>query len=121
MRKKSSLYLMSLTIQDILLWIESNIAEPLPLGVLAKKSGYSAWHFQRGFKQIAGMSPGVYIRYRRMVMAKALLSETHRSITDIALHLGYQQQSTFCRVFREHYQLTPRQYRLHAQEQTTQK
>ncbi|WP_244153155.1 AraC family transcriptional regulator [Kosakonia oryziphila] len=31
------------------------------------------------------------------------------------MHLGYQQQSTFCRVFREHYQRTPRQYRLQVQ------
>ncbi|WP_244153152.1 hypothetical protein [Kosakonia oryziphila] len=46
MGKESSLYLMSLTIQDILQWIECNIAEPLSLGVLAQKSGYSAWHFR---------------------------------------------------------------------------
>lgn len=115
MGKESSLYLMSLTIQDILQWIERNIAEPLPLGVLAQKSGYSAWHFQRGFKKIAGISPGMYIRYRKMVIARELLTETNRSITEIALHLGYQQQSTFCRAFREHYQRTPRQYRLQVQ------
>lgn len=116
MTKESAIYLMRLTIQDIIDWIECNIATPLPLKVLAQKSGYSAWHFQRGFKKITGMSPGVYIRYRKMVIARDLLHDTRHSITDIAMHLGYRQQSTFCRAFREHYHRTPGQYRLWVKE-----
>lgn len=52
MTKESALCLMRLTIKDIIDWIECNIATPLPLKVLAQKSGYSARHFQRGFKKI---------------------------------------------------------------------
>ncbi len=116
MTKESALCLMRLTIKDIIDWIECNIATPLPLKVLAQKSGYSAWHFQRGFKKITGMTPGVYIRYRKMVIARDLLHNTRHSITDIAMHLGYRQQSTFCRAFREHYHRTPGQYRLWVKE-----
>lgn len=116
MTKESALCLMRLTIKDILDWIECNIATPLPLSVLAQKSGYSVWHFQRGFKKVTGMSPSVYIRYRKMVIARDLLHDTSRSITDIAMHLGYREQSTFCRAFREHYHRTPGQYRLWAKE-----
>lgn len=112
MTKESALCLMRLTIKDILDWIECNIATPLPLSALAQKSGYSAWHFQRGFKKVTGMSPGVYIRYRKMVIARDLLHDTNRSITEIAMQLGYREQSTFCRAFREHYHRTPGEYRL---------
>lgn len=112
MKDKSFSCLMRLTIQDILEWIEFNLTEELTLRVLEEKTGYSQWHFQKSFKGVTGMSPGVYIRKRKMVIARDLLKETNSSITDIAMYLGYRQQSTFCRSFRQHYHLTPRQYRL---------
>lgn len=112
MKEKNSSGLMTLTIQDILEWIEFNIAGPLPLSTLTKKSGYSAWHFQKAFKRITGVSPGMYIRHRKMEIARTLLAETTHSITEIAMHLGYRQQSTFCKTFRQHYNVTPGQQRL---------
>ncbi len=112
MKDKTSSCLMRLTIQDILEWIEFNLAEELTLRVLEEKTGYSQWHFQKSFKEVTGMSPGVYIKNRKMAIASDLLTETNSSITEIAMYLGYRQQSAFCRSFRQHYHLTPRQYRL---------
>lgn len=109
--KESSGSLMRLTIQDIIEWIDFNISEPLPLCTLAQKSGYSAWHFQKSFKKVTGMSPGEYILKRKMVMAQDLLAKTNSTITEIAMYLGYRQQSTFCKAFRRHYHLTPSQHR----------
>lgn len=110
MKKNNSL--IRATIQSIIEWIESNISNPMPIKVLSDKSGYSAGHFQKSFKKITGMTPKVYITYRKMIIAKELLAETHSSITEITMYLGYAQQPTFSKVFREYYRITPTQYRL---------
>ena len=111
MKNTHASYATRMVIQDILEWIEFNISKPLSLYTLVEKSGYSMGYFQKCFREISGMSPATYVRYRRMVIAKDLLTETNSTIDEISMYLGYHRQSTFCRTFREYYHLTPVQYR----------
>lgn len=111
--------LMRNAIQDILSWIELNIDKPLSTKLLAEKTGYSVWYFLRCFKKITGMTPVVYIKYRRMTIAKKLLADKNRSLTDISFDTGYSQQSSFCKAFRGFYGITPRQYRRKMQVSTS--
>lgn len=103
--------LMRTTIGDILKWIELNLSDTISSKLLSEKSGYSRWYFQRCFKEITGMTPVVYIRHRKMLTAKKLLANMECSVTDIAMCLGYSQQSTFCRAFKEYHSITPKQFR----------
>ena len=48
--------------------------------------------------------PGVYRGLR-------LLAETDRSVGDIAQQVGYENQSKFSKVFRDHFQVLPTAYR----------
>lgn len=55
-----------------------------------------------------------YIQRKRLEQAAASLLEpslAHRSITDIAFGWGYQDAAHFSRVFRRHYECSPREYR----------
>lgn len=110
-RKKYSSALMSETIQDMLSWIEINLSEYLTTRTLSDRAGYSTWHFQRCFTKIVGMSPVNYIRHRRMTVAAQLILDDAHTLTDIAHYLGYNQQSTFCRAFKQYYSMTPNRYR----------
>ena len=43
--------------------------------------------------------------------AARLLRETDRSVGDIAQQVGYENQSKFSKVFRDHFQVLPTAYR----------
>ena len=47
-----------------------------------------------------------------MFEASRLLANTSQPITNIALDVGYDNQSTFNRIFLETYGMTPKEYRL---------
>ena len=59
--------------------------------------------FDKSFKQ--------YLTEIRLGEAKRLLLETDRLIADIALYVGYKHATTFTRLFREQFGLSPRDYR----------
>jgi AraC-like DNA-binding protein len=44
--------------------------------------------------------------------AAELLRKTDKSVLQIALEVGFSDQSYFTKVFRRHHRMTPRQYRL---------
>ena len=46
-----------------------------------------------------------------MFEAARLLANTSQPITNIALDVGYDNQSTFNRIFLEAYGMTPKEYR----------
>jgi AraC-like DNA-binding protein len=49
---------------------------------------------------------------RRMAKAKRLLEGTNYLISAIGEHCGYRNASAFCKRFKEHYGLSPKQYRI---------
>jgi AraC-like DNA-binding protein len=60
-----------------------------------------------------GTTPSCYIQSRRLDHAAQLLARTRRSsaITAIAFDSGFNDLSTFCRVFRRRFGVAPRDYR----------
>ena len=50
-----------------------------------------------------------------MLEASKILKATELPITHIALEVGYKNQSTFNKVFKERYGMTPKEYRLQNQ------
>lgn len=63
------------------------------------------------FKAIYGTSIAAHIREHRMEHAAQLLRSSDLSISDIALKVGYDSQSRFSSVFKEYYQMLPKEYR----------
>lgn len=98
-------------IRDLLTWIDSNLDKPLSLDNVATKAGYSKWHLQRMFKEVAGQAIGSYIRSRRLSRAAVALRLTSRPILDIALQYRFDSQQTFTRAFKKQFNRTPALYR----------
>lgn len=98
-------------IREIILWIEQNLESRLSLDIVADRSGYTKWHFQRIFKSQTGLALGAYIRARRLSCAAASLRLTDVSVLDISLKYHFDSQQTFCRAFKKQFNMTPSDYR----------
>lgn len=98
-------------VKDIIVWIEQNLDSRLSLDIIAEKSGYTKWHFQRLFKTHTGISLGKYILARRLSCSAYALRITRCSLLDISLKYHFDSQQTFCRAFKKQFNITPSQYR----------
>lgn len=78
---------------------------------LAELSAMSRANFIRVFQQQLGMSPGRFLTQVRLQSAALLLSTTQQSVFAIALDVGYQSEAHFSKAFKNHYRLSPSQYR----------
>lgn len=100
-------------IEDIDGCIRSGCDEKLSLEALAKRHGYSEYHFSRKFKEVSGMTFRDYLRYRRLAFSLKRLRDTEDSILNIALDYGFSSHEAYTRAFRDAYGLSPGEYRRH--------
>jgi methylphosphotriester-DNA--protein-cysteine methyltransferase len=68
-------------------------------------------HFHNLFKQATGMSPKAYWTQSIMKQAKASLWESNRSVTDIAMDLGYSSIHHFTKQFTLYHGVSPTEFR----------
>ena len=99
-------------IDDALDLLESRGGTDLKLIDLADAAGMSAFHFHRIFRAMTGEAVGDVVRRYRIAGGLRLLRETDRSITDIALEVGYETPQAFSRAFRAVTGTTPSRARL---------
>ncbi|HEY0928491.1 MAG TPA: helix-turn-helix transcriptional regulator, partial [Gemmatimonas sp.] len=79
---------------------------------VARTAGVHPVHLARVFRQHMGMSPADYLRRRRLEQARSLLRCTVRSLSDIALTCGFNDQSHFSNAFRAAHGMTPSAFRV---------
>jgi transcriptional regulator GlxA family with amidase domain len=65
----------------------------------------------RKFRASLGMSPLTYLQSRRVARAKQLLEDTPLSLERIIEQCGYEDISSFRKLFARHVGMTPREYR----------
>lgn len=94
--------------------IERCYREELGLAEVANRLFVSPYHLHRTFRKIVGVTPAQFLNVVRLQEAKRLLSQTDRSVTEVALAVGFQSVSHFSSVFRKetgqspsHYKKTP--------------
>ena len=92
-------------------FIEAHVTEEVRLNALAQVVDLSPYHFARAFKQSFGLPPHRYHLGRRIELAKTLLAEPTRSITEVALAVGFAETSSFSAAFRKVTGISPRDYR----------
>ncbi len=80
-------------------------------GELARRLSVSERHLRRVFAAELGVSPGDYLRSRRLLLAKRLLTDTALSVTEIAHAAGFGSVRSLNAAFRGHYRLQPRALR----------
>jgi AraC-like DNA-binding protein len=86
----------------------------LTMDQLLEISGMSESRVQRIFKHHFGCSPFQYINRLRLSAAKDDLILTSKSITEIALDLGFNDSNYFTRRFKESAGMSPREFRSNA-------
>ncbi|MDR6880828.1 AraC-like DNA-binding protein [Bacillus sp. 3255] len=92
-------------------YVEQNYAQNLSLTVLGDALGLSPSYLSSIFKEITGMNCVDYINSKRVEEAKALLSRSGDTITDISDQVGFTNSNTFIRVFKKYEGVTPGQFR----------
>lgn len=96
------------TIQD---WMEAHYTLPVNLDHLARDHHMSVRNFKRRFKRATGETPLAYLQKLRMSAARAALSQTDRTVEQVAYQVGYEDVVFFRRLFKRQYGITPGAYR----------
>lgn len=91
--------------------IEARLGGKVVLEDLADALGMSATSFSRRFKNTVGQPPYQYVLRTRVERAKQQLARQELSVSDLALSLGFYDQSQFSNAFRRIIGLSPREYR----------
>ena len=95
--------------------LETNFHEEISLAEAARLAGMSKPHFMSVFKEATGSSFKHYLNSFRISKAQQLLVRTDQPIAEIAIEVGFCDQSYFGLLFRRHVKMTPLQYRSRAQ------
>jgi len=82
----------------------------ISIQILAESCSLSLRQFERKFKKYFNLTPQQFIIKMRINDACSLLRERSQSIGDIAIELGFYDQSSFTRQFKMAMSLTPLQY-----------
>lgn len=91
--------------------IEQHLCNRIELMDLATLVGLSECHFSRAFKQSIGVPPHRYLMRRRIAVAADLVATTDCALSEIALEVGFCDQSHFTRLFSAMVGETPRAFR----------
>lgn len=92
-------------------YLEENFSKIIKIDEVANHVCISSRHFKRRFKHATGHAPVRYLQMVRLEAAKKKLETTLETIEEITRHIGYEDSSTFRRLFKNHTKLSPREYR----------
>lgn len=82
-------------------------AEAVSLESLAKEVGLSAFHLQKLFKSVYGVSPRGYLSRVRMERARRLILQGDRTATEACAEVGFSSLASFTRSFRRRFGVSP--------------
>ena len=95
-------------VERALALIARRLDDPPSVAEVAKVAHLSEHHFHRIFSAIVGEPIGRYVTRKRLeVAALRLAYEPRRSVTDIALSVGYSSVSNFSKAFSAHFGCAP--------------
>ncbi|RYD19021.1 MAG: AraC family transcriptional regulator [Verrucomicrobiaceae bacterium] len=96
--------------------IRSHLGEPLMVGEIARRTGFSERQLQRNFRKVFGQTIQQYIIASRIHAAIGDLTASGLRISEIALKYGFNDQSAFSNCFRRLTGQSPHAYRVKALE-----
>ena len=91
--------------------IDKYLNEPNLLLVLAKQLHLSPSQIYRKIKQKSGYSPSIYIRKKRLYIARRWIRQSDAPITEIAFRTGFQNLPYFSRCFLAEFGMSPSKFR----------
>jgi AraC family transcriptional regulator len=86
-------------VQRVIGAFRQRLDEDISLEDMASVAYMSRFHFNRTFREVTGLSPCRFVSKLRVEAATRLLLNSHSSVTDICLEVGYSSLGTFIRRF----------------------
>lgn len=90
-------------LRAVILMMEQNVEDMLPISEMAASVGLSRRQLERLFVEKAKSSPSAIYRRIRLERARHLLARTKAPLIEIAVSVGFVNASHFSRVFRSTY------------------
>ena len=97
-------------IEKAIHFLKENFRQQPELDEVAKQVYLSPFHFQRLFKEWAGVSPKKFLQYISVAHAKKLLQQSH-SISDVSFETGFSGSSRLHDLFIQIEGMTPGEYK----------
>lgn len=98
-------------IHKTIAYINQNYKENISLDTVASNVHLNSSYFSTIFKKELGLSFSSYLNKVRIDKSKLLLKNTDYSILEIALEVGFEDQSYFTKVFKSLTGMTPKEYK----------
>jgi AraC-like DNA-binding protein len=92
-------------------WLRAHLSEPLRVTDLAAHCGLGERRFHQLFDEAFGTTPHRYLQRLRLDTALTLLGDARRTLIDVALTVGFADQSAFTHAFTRRFGLAPGQWR----------
>ena len=92
-------------------YMDTYFSSDLALDRVAEVSLLSISHFKFLFKEYYGINPHAYIIRKRLAKAEELLTTSDLPVRAICTSVGFEDPSSFIRLFKNHYGHTPRSLR----------
>jgi transcriptional regulator GlxA family with amidase domain len=100
-----------LNVKRVQVWLDDNFMSTIAFEDVAKDFGFGARNFTRRFKTATEMTPTEYLQNLRIEKAKYLLETTKHSVSKITYEVGYQDTSSFSKLFKDRVNISPCDYR----------
>ena len=94
--------------QDILDYIKTNISKPLRISEIAAHFGYNEKYLSHRFAEVFDIPLKQYILKAKIEQANFLLTDTNKSISEIARELGFSDNHNFPHLQKTHRALPQR-------------
>lgn len=95
-------------VSGLISYINEHLSEDLGIQALSTLSCISPYHMMRIFKEETGYTVGNYIREKRLLKAKSLLSEG-AGATEACYLCGFNNYSAFLRAYKKQFHELPRE------------
>ncbi len=98
-------------VRKAMAYLHAHYVEPISPEMLATHVGISKGYLFRSFRQEMGITPMNYLNRYRVNRAKELLTVSDKSITEVALFVGFSDSAHFTRLFQKEVGVSPSAYR----------
>ena len=98
-------------VQLMMQYIQKNLASDISLGDIADQALVSKSTALNLFRRYLHTTPVGYLNSCRLKEAARLLAATEKNIKTISKETGFNHEDYFCRKFKQHYKVTPTEYR----------
>ena len=96
--------------QQVALFIHLHYMEPLTLKEISSHFSYTHNHLSKIFQNTFNMSITQYLCKTRLSQAEKLLRCSDMTVTQIYNESGFPSLSTFFRIFKQHYGISPKEF-----------